>query len=200
MVSSASTASRLVSGLSAEPAVEESLSFSDIYRLHFPFVWRSARGLGVAPAALDDVVQEIFVVLHRRLPEFAGRSTLRTWISGIVLNVVRRHRRTLIRKSPHELVREPPADPESLRATANDPYEALAQREGTLLLQRLLDELDDDKREMLVLADLEELPVPEIAEALDLKLNTAYSRLRLARHEFDQALARHRAQDRRRCP
>jgi RNA polymerase sigma-70 factor (ECF subfamily) len=176
------------------------LVFADVYKEYFGFVWRSARGLGVRPSALDDVVQEIFVVVHRRLPEFAARSSVRTWLSGIVLNVVRHHRRSVLRKSPHELSTETPPDPDALRAHGSDPYEAVALAEGTRVLQRLLDELDDDKREVLVLAELEEMPVPEIAEALGLKLNTAYSRLRIAREELDRALARHRAQDRWRRP
>src|SRR5262249_39914639 len=120
--------------------------------------------------------------------------------SGIVLNVVRHHRRSVARKSPHELSNEAPTDPEALRAHGADPYEAAAMAEGTRVLQRLIDELDDEKREVLVLAELEETPVPEIAEALGLKLNTAYSRLRLAREDFDKALARHRAQERWRRP
>ncbi len=177
-----------------------SLTFPEVYRQYLAFVWRNARGLGVQAAALDDVVQEIFVVVHRRLPDFAGHSTLRTWLSAIVLNVVRHHRRTVKRKSPHELARGEPSDPEDLHAKGHDPCEAAEMAEGTRLLQRLLDELDDGKREVLVLAELEEMPVPEIAEVLGLKLNTAYSRLRLARHEFEQALARHRAQDRWRRP
>ena len=180
---------------SAERAAVPSLVFADLYRDYFAFVWRSARALGVAPGAVDDVAQEIFVVVHRRLPEFAGRSTLRTWLSGIVLNVVRHHRRTIARKSPHELSREEPASLDELPATGRDPHEAAELAEGTRLLQRTLDELSDDKREVLVLAELEELPVPEIAEALGLKLNTAYSRLRLARADFEEALARHRAHD-----
>jgi len=184
----------------APHAAAPSLVFAEVYKEQFPFVWRSARALGVGPSALDDVAQEIFVVVHRRLHEFEGRSTLRTWLSGIVLNVVRHHRRSVARKSPHELSREEPADPEALHATTRDPHEAAELAEGTRLLQRILDELSDDKREVIVLAELEELPVPEIAEALGLKLNTAYSRLRLARAEFDQILARHRARDARRQP
>jgi RNA polymerase sigma-70 factor (ECF subfamily) len=182
-----------------EPAGEV-FAFPAIYEGYFDFVWRSARCLGVEAAALDDVVQEIFVVVHRGLPEFEGRSTLRTWISGIVLNVVRRHRRTVRRKSPHELADDAPDDPETLPAHGRDPYEAAAHAEETRLLQRLLSELDDDKREVLVLAELEELPVPEIAEALGIKLNTAYSRLRLARQELDRAIARHHARNHRRSP
>jgi len=179
-------------------ASAEPLAFAALYHAYFHFVWRSARGLGVDAAALDDVVQEIFVVVHRRLAEFAGRSTQRTWISGIVLNVVRRHRRTVRRRSPPELAGAEPDALETLPAGDRDPYEAAAHAEGTRLLHRILAELGDDKREVLVLAELEELTVPEIAGALGIKLNTAYSRLRLARQEFDRAVARHHARDQRR--
>jgi RNA polymerase sigma-70 factor (ECF subfamily) len=172
-----------------------SMAFADVYRGSFGFVWRSARALGTSPAALEDVVQEIFVVVHRRLSEFEGRSTLRTWLSGIVLNVVRHHRRSLVRKSPHELAGHEPTDPDVLPSHARDPHEMAERAEGTRLVQRALDTLDEEKREVLVLAELEELPVPEIAEALGLKLNTAYSRLRLAREQFEAAIQRQRAQD-----
>ena len=57
--------------------------------------------------------------------------------------------------------------------------------------------MDDQKREVFVLAELEQLPVPEIAEAIGVNVNTAYSRLRLAREAFNQAIARHQARDRR---
>jgi RNA polymerase sigma-70 factor, ECF subfamily len=172
------------------------LAFADVYREYFGFAWRSARALGTRPAALEDVVQEIFVVVHRRLSEFEGRSTLRTWLSKIVVNVVRHHRRSIMRKSPHELSSDEPRDPDALPTRARDPYETAALSEGTRLVQRLLETLGDEKREVLVLAEVEELTVPEIAEALGLKVNTAYSRLRLARQAFDAALAEHRAQDR----
>jgi RNA polymerase sigma-70 factor (ECF subfamily) len=171
------------------------LVFADVYREYFGFVWRNARGLGTRPSALEDVVQEIFVVVYRRLPEFEGRSTLRTWLSRIVLNVVRHHRRSLSRKSPHERSNEAPRDPDALAAPGGNPCELAALSEGTRLVQRILDALDDEKREVLVLAEFEDLSVPEIADALSLNLNTAYSRLRLARKAFDEALARHRAQD-----
>src|SRR5882672_7077286 len=88
---------------SAEPAAAAEAPaavFAEVYQEWFGFVWRSARGLGVADAALDDVVQEIFVIVHRRLRDFEGRSSIRTWLSGIVLNVVRHHRRSLARKGP----------------------------------------------------------------------------------------------------
>ena len=163
-------------------------------------MWRSASSLGVRPSAVDDVSQEVFVIVSRRLAEFEGRSSFRTWLSGIVLNVVRHHRRSLLRKSPHELSREEAGDPDELPSSADDPYENAVHAEGTRLLQRLLDDLDDEKREVLVLAELEQFTVPEIAEALSLNVNTAYSRLRLAREQFDQGLARHRARTERKAP
>ena len=78
------------------------------------------------------------------------------------------------------------------------PHELAARSEGRRVLEHLLDALDDDKREVFVLAELEQMSAPEIAEALEMNLNTVYSRLRVARQEFDEALARHRARDGRR--
>lgn len=177
-------------------AVVVSLTFAEVYAGYLGFVWRSARALGVGAPAMDDVVQEIFVVVHRRLPEFEGRSAVRTWLSGIVLNVVRHYRRSLVRRSPHELSKEGALDPETLATGAPNPYDNAELAEHTRLLHRVLEMVDEEKREVLVLAEVEELTVPEIADALGLNLNTAYSRLRLARQQFERALARHRAQDR----
>ena len=182
----------------AEPAAISDVAFADVYQTWFAFVWRSARGLGVADAALDDVVQEIFVVVHRRLADFEGRSTLRTWLSGIVLNVVRHHRRGLARKGPRLAPGEEPADPDEQPSAGRDPFDRLALSEDARRLQRLLDCLDDEKREVLVLAELEELTVPEIADVLRINLNTTYSRLRLAREQFEAALGRERAREQRR--
>lgn len=165
-------------------------SFEAVYAEFFPFVWRSARRLGVPPSALDDVVQEIFIVAHRRLPDFEGRSSVRTWLFGIALRVVRQHRRTMRRKD--RATEE--HDWEALPSTHPTPHDAAERAEELSLLHRLLDALDDDKREVFVLAELEQMPVPEIAIAVGINVNTAYSRLRLARGEFDRGLARHRIQ------
>jgi RNA polymerase sigma-70 factor (ECF subfamily) len=171
-------------------------AFATVYGENLAFVFRSARALGVRPAAVDDVVQEVFVVVYRRLGTFDGQAKVRTWISRILVNVVRHHRRTLVRKSPHEQADGKPGDPDELPAAGPNPCEAVVLGERAQIVQRLLDGMDDDKREMLVLAEIEELPVPEIAAILGLKLNTAYSRLRLARRAFDDAVARARAEGR----
>jgi RNA polymerase sigma-70 factor (ECF subfamily) len=168
-------------------------SFQTVYREYFGFAWRTAAALGVPASALDDVTQEIFLIVHQRLPTFELRSSLKTWISGIVLNVVRHRRRSTLRKSPHELDRREPPALDAIQSPLEDPHTAAERAEGSALLRRLLAELDDERREVLVLAELEQLSVPEIAGTLGIKINTAYSRLRLARADFDDALRRHRA-------
>ncbi len=184
------------------PARSEEASactFEGVYDTYFPFVWRSTRRLGVPERAVDDVVQDIFVVVHRRLPDFEGRSSVKTWLFGIVLRTVRDHRRTLRRK-PGQLgapeCSGTDGDMESLSAPNDDgPHESAAKAQAVRLLHVLLDTLDDEKREVFVLAELEQMAVPEIAKAIDVNANTVYARLRAARHAFDEALARHHARD-----
>lgn len=173
-------------------------TFGELYDTYFAFVWRSARRLGTPTATLDDVVQEIFIVAHRRLAEFEGRSSLKTWLFAIVLNVVRAHRRMLLAKHPHAISggAEAPTDTEGIAADASSaPDEIVSRVQAAEILDSLLDCLDDDKRAVFVLAELEQLSVPEIAAMVGVPLNTAYSRLRLARKAFASAAARLRARD-----
>jgi RNA polymerase sigma-70 factor (ECF subfamily) len=176
-------------------AVELRPTFAQVYEAHFSFAWRSALRLGTPEANVDDVVQEIFVVAHRRLAEFEGRSSVKTWLFGIVSNVVRAHRRVLRAKHPHSLNADLRTDADAVVDTADGPHERAAKLEAARLVDRLLDALDDDKREVFVLAELEQMSAPEIASALAIPLNTVYSRLRLARQDFAGAAARHRARD-----
>lgn len=171
-------------------------TFDDVYDEHFAFVWRSARALGVPDHAVDDVAQEIFVTVHARLDDFEGRSSLRTWIYGIARNVVRAHRRAGKKHERGDSPNEGPVDPDSLfDPREKDPENRAARAQAARVLVALLDTLDDDKREVFVLAELEQLTVPEIADMLEEKPNTVYSRLRLAREAFAAAAERHRARD-----
>lgn len=167
-------------------------AFPALYDEHVDFVHRSVRRLGVHPSAVEDAVQEVFLVAYRRLGEFRNASSFRTWLYGIVLNVVRLHRRTTVRAGLHGVIdRAAGAEAEHVaEAGSRRPDAAAETADAWRMLQRVLDELDDDKREVFVLATLEQLSVPEIADILGLKLNTAYSRLRLARAAFDDAVAR----------
>jgi RNA polymerase sigma-70 factor (ECF subfamily) len=174
---------------SAEGGESEALpAFEVLYEQHFDFMWRSLRRLGVPDAQLDDAVQDVFLVVHRRLGEFEGRSTVKTWLFGIALRVASVHRRAAARR-PTEPLPEEPSD-----LGAQPLADALTEAaEAARLLHRLLDCLDEDRRAVFVLAELEQMTAPEISTALGVNLNTVYSRLRLARRDFDVALARHRA-------
>ncbi len=169
--------------------------FLAVYETFVDFVWRTARRLGVDPGSVDDVVQETFVVVHRRLGEEQIRS-LRGWIYGIAVSVVRSHRRTLRRKSPHlgQGV-EPSMSPDELADGTKGPFEMARAAEANRAIHELLAKLDDEKREVFVLVELEELTVPEVADALGINPNTVSSRLRLARGEFEEAARRYRARD-----
>ena len=174
----------------AVPPDPRTLDFDLIYRQHVDLARRSAAALGVSAYALDDVVQETFLVLHRRLPELESYASLKGWIVGIVRNAVRRRRRTLARRAPHELERRAPTELDEIPATDEDPYHAALRAEDFGLACRLLARLDPQKREVLWLSAVEELSIPEISSTLGINLNTAYSRLRLAREDLRRALER----------
>lgn len=165
-------------------------SFEQVYEASFDFVYRNARRLGVPESAADDVVQEVFLVLHRRLPEYDGRATLRSWVYGILANTVRQYRRTFRRKQKplQAIERDEDLGPASSRA---GPEQRAQRREDMLLLLTLLDQLPDEQRELIVLADLEQLSVPEICACIGGNSNTVYSRLRVAREALRDKLARH---------
>lgn len=173
------------------PPDAEDRRFEVIYEQHFDFVWRSLRRLGVPEASVDDAAQDVFVVVYRRLADFEGRSTVRTWLFGIALRVARSHRRRLARKGHAEPL------PAELESEEGDPEDALGRRRAAEFLERFLAGLDEDKRAVFVLAELEQMTAPEIEAALGVKLNTVYSRLRAARRAFEGAVQRRRARDER---
>jgi RNA polymerase sigma-70 factor (ECF subfamily) len=177
-----------------------SFDFDSVYEEHFSFVWRMARRIGVAEESLDDVCQEVFFVVHKRLDQFAGRSSLKTWVFGILHNVVLVHRRSLGRKSPTHRSATPAIDPETLADANASPYDRLSTAEAGHIARRLLDGLDEDKRTILVLVEIEEMSVAEVAKAMNVNVNTAPARLRAARKQFTQAVNRYRAQEHWRMP
>jgi RNA polymerase sigma-70 factor, ECF subfamily len=178
-------------------------TFEQVYDEHAEFVWRSVRRLGLDASAADDALQLVFLVVHRRLGEFEGASSMRTWLFGIVLRVVREHRRSLKRKSPY-LRNDDTAEDELGRVTdattRANPEQALSQREASEIINKLLDTLDDDKREIFVMADLEQMTAIEIGEALGMDPPAVYSRLRAARTDFERAAALLRRETLRRKP
>ena len=183
-------------GSSAADAPGSLASFAEIYDAHFDFIWRSVRRLGVSEGPAEDVVQEIFIHVHRRLGTFEGRSTLKTWLFGVALGVVRNHRRAAHRKRVAAPKTALAAHIDAAdRSDEDQPYARAEKAEAVRILYRILDEMDDDKREVFVLAELEQLPASEIAQLLGSKLHTVYSRLRAAREQFKNSAARYRARD-----
>jgi RNA polymerase sigma-70 factor, ECF subfamily len=172
------------SGTSPVTGARETPSFEEIYDLHVDFVWRSLRSLGVRDHLLEDAVQDVFLVVHRRLAEFEHRSTLRTWIFGVAMRVAHDHRRREARKGGLS-----PLDVEIVDR-APSPDERAAQAEALREVAGLLESLNPEKRAIFVLAELEQWTAPEIAEALSINLNTVYSRIRAARRDFEDAYAR----------
>jgi len=170
-------------------------TFDGIYRDHFDAVWRAARRLGVPEANAEDAVQDAFVVLHRKLGEYDGRTTMRRFLLGIVTKVASDYRRRYRRKDSRAVELSTRDDGEErFASTLPTPNETAEERERTRLIEALLSELDDDKREVLVLTEFEELTAPEIAELLGVNVNTISSRLRAARRAFELAYEKHRTQ------
>ena len=166
------------------------LDFRTMYDEHVAFVWRNLRRLGVAPCDVEDRVQEVFVVAHRRMGSYEERGHgPRAWLFQIVLRVAsewRRHRRRHPEDADGGIAQE-------LERTEPDQADVIAQREALVRLDRALDTIDVEKRAVLVLHEIEEMTAPEIADSLSVPVNTVYSRLRVARQQLEAAL---RAQDR----
>ena len=166
-------------------------SVADVYAAHFKYVWRCLRSLGVADAALDDAVQEVFLVVQRKLAAFDGACDTKTWLYAIVLRVARRYRAEAARHAERFSAPAPGADDEALEtgSVAADLRSEIEKNERLALAQRALAGLDDAKREVFVFACIEGMSAPEIATLVGIPLNTVYSRLRAARQAFAEAVA-----------
>ncbi|MFT3697187.1 MAG: RNA polymerase sigma factor [Kofleriaceae bacterium] len=150
-------------------------SFDEVYEHQFAFVWRILRTFGVVEASLEDAAQDVFVVVHRRLAEFEGRATITTWLFAIARRVACAYRRKVREIDPLD---------DDLVAPV-DTFAALSRAQAVATVMQILDTMDDDKRTVFALVELEQMSVPEVAKLLDLNLNTTYSRLRIARQHFE---------------
>jgi RNA polymerase sigma-70 factor (ECF subfamily) len=148
--------------------------------------------MGVRIEDVDDVVQEVFVVVHGRLDSLDQHESLRSWIYGTVRRTVSTYRRAALGRSHRELLEPSPDD--NANPLQPSQLELAMQSDELQLLWRLLEQVDPVKREVFVLSELEEMTVPEIAEAIGIGVNTAYSRLRAGKQEYCAAFARYVAQ------
>jgi len=173
------------------PAAAEGmpLEFEQVYSDHADLVFRNLRRMGLRPPTLDDAMQDVFLVVHRRLHEFEQRSALKTWIIGIALRVASDH----LRRQKRQAARHEPLDADVSDLARKDPHELAAARQQAALLYAILAELDEAKRAVFILAEIEELSAPEIAQVVNANVNTVASRLKAARRKFAEVLRRERA-------
>jgi len=166
-------------------------SVADVYAAHFKYVWRCLRSLGVPDAALDDALQEVFLVVQRKLEAFDGACDTKTWLYAIVLRIARRYRAEAALYARRFTEHEPGSDDDALETSsvAADLRSEIEKNERLALAQRALAGLDDAKREVFVFACIEGMSAPEIATLVGIPLNTVYSRLRAARQAFAEAVA-----------
>lgn len=169
--------------------------FDTLYETMVEYVWNAVCRMGVHDSDAEDVVQEIFVIIYRRLGEFEGRAQIKTWVFKIMVHVVQHYFRTHARR-PGDRATEKGTEIQALvAAQEKGPAGELERREALRVLDRLLGELDEDKRMVFVLAEVEQLTLAEIAEIVEANANTVASRLRVARREFDQTLLRFQARE-----
>ncbi len=175
------------------PMTQGAPTLRAIYDEHVTFVWRALRRLGVRESDLPDAVQDVFLVVHRKLPEFEGRSKVTTWLFGIAMRVARDRMRLA-----H--VRRQVGDEEAVLAYVDESADVAAQaerRQAAEILESILDALPMEQRAVFTLFELDGMSGEAIAELLEIPLGTVYSRLRLAREAFQRSVTRLRArQDR----
>jgi RNA polymerase sigma-70 factor (ECF subfamily) len=167
------------------PSDLSAFAFRALFDAEFRYVWNTLRYLGVRPADVQDVGQEVFLTVHRKLSAGEVPRSTRSWLFSLCYHAASNYRQLARHR------REAPDDgvPEAADS-ARDAEAHLAAHQESSRVAEVLDALDLDRRTVLVSHDMDEIPMPEIAEALGIPLNTAYSRLRLARRDFLAAARR----------
>jgi len=167
-----------------------------VYADHFRYVWRCLRALGLRDGQVDDAIHDVFLVVQQKLDEFDGKAPVTTWLYAICLRVARRYRWAARRDAWRFFSTDEDVDSKNdpLRAAASsaerDPERTLESEERLSLARRALDRLDDDKREVFVLSQVEQRSAPEIAEIIGTPVNTVYSRIRAAKLAFQAEISR----------
>lgn len=169
-----------VSALSPDESVTDTarpaeLNTRELFETYAGFVMRTVRRLGVRASDTEDVTQEVFMTVHRRIADLHVDVHPRSWLFGISRRVVANY----LRKA-HRLREQSSND--MAPVAKDDPAEELQLTRERALLERALGRLDADKREVFVLFELEGLAMQEVADMLGCPLNTAYSRLYAARN------------------
>jgi RNA polymerase sigma-70 factor, ECF subfamily len=164
------------------PAGAGPIDFAAIYRANLDYVWHSLRRMGVHERDLEDVVHEVFLVVHRRLADYDRARPMKPWLFGIAFRVASDWRRSPARRI------EPAEIAVTIVGDGPTPEDNALRAEAVAVVQRALAQVDDDARAVFVLAELDGVPVTEAAATLEIPVNTAYTRLRRARQIVTEAL------------
>lgn len=165
------------------------IEVAEVHAAHADFVWRSLARLGVRNDDLPDMLQEVFLVVHRRGDTYDGSSKLTSWLFGICLRVAAGYRRRAFRR--HEQPLETAAEP--VTAPELGPEQTLAAKEARGRLAAVLDDMPLDKRAIFVMFEIDAMSCAEIASSLDVPIGTVHSRLSAARKAFEASLHREQA-------
>ena len=169
------------------PVVTAPTSAAEVFREHGAFVFRLLRRLGVPDADLDDLTQDVFIIVHRSLDRYEERNQIRAWLYRICVREASRLRRS---RKPMGTV-----DVDTLVEPAgSSPEDAAQANQARADFDRLLGVLDEERRTVFVLYEVEELSMEEVAKVVGCPLATAYSRLRSARQLVLAAAKRLEAQ------
>ncbi len=150
----------------------------DLYHEHRGFVWRVLRHLGVPAADLEDALQEVFIVVHRRRAEFEGKSSIKTWLYAIAKMVYLSQRKRALGRRETLVANIPES------AASDDPASHVERRRQFEAVRAVLDRLPEDQREVFVLYEVHGMSMQEVADTLGCPLKTAYGRLYRAREHF----------------
>ncbi|MGA9524262.1 MAG: RNA polymerase sigma factor [Myxococcaceae bacterium] len=157
--------------------------FSAIYRRELPYVWKSISRLGARDRDREDLAHDIFATAYRQWHKYDPARPVRPWLFGISYRVV------LDYKRKHSYHREDVVEAIEVQDEARTAEDKLAAAQGWDLAMRALDALELDRRAVFVMHEIDGHPIPEVAAAIGIPLNTAYSRLRLARRDFNLEVA-----------
>jgi RNA polymerase sigma-70 factor (ECF subfamily) len=153
-----------------------------MYEDHLVWTLNTVRRLGVPERDLEDVTHDVFATVWRRLDSFRRGSPIKPWLLGIAFRVVSNRLARSASKS-ERLTNDLPERPGGIRP--DEHAEAEQTRQHVIAA---LEQLELDQRAIFVGHDIEGIPVPELAASLEVPVNTAYSRLRLARQHFERTL------------
>lgn len=187
------TARKLPRGAQDAPQPEttpgSAFEFRAAFEQHFAYVWHTLRRLGVRERDLDDVAHDVFLEVYRARERYDPARPVRAWLFGFAFRVAARHRRRASHR--YEVLDEASERPDD----APTALEHVLDTEALGVAHRALEAMDLDRRAVFLMHEVDGFSIPEVAEALAVPLNTAYSRLRLAREEFRERVRRLRSEE-----